>query len=76
MNRGNCRKTTPIPKKEWCVINNENNKIIAGYIHKSSAQKKSDQNNLVDSLVGAIPNSEKSLDEYRSERLKKYASTD
>ena len=41
MNRGNCRKTTPIPKKEWCVINNENNKIIARYIRKSSAQKKS-----------------------------------
>ena len=41
MNRGNCRKTTPTPKKEWCVINNENNKIIARYIHKSSAQKKS-----------------------------------
>lgn len=40
MNRGNCRKTTSIPEKEWCVINNENNKIIAGYVHKSSAQKK------------------------------------
>ncbi|MDY2843455.1 MAG: hypothetical protein SOT81_05670 [Treponema sp.] len=50
--------------------------VIVTYTIISSAQKKSDQNNLVDSLVGAIPNSEKSLDEYRSERLKKYASTD
>ena len=50
--------------------------VIVTYTIISSAQKKSDQNNLVDSLVGAIPNSGKSLDEYRSERLKKYASID
>lgn len=29
---------------------------------------------IVDSLVGAIPNTGKSLSEYRSERLQKYAS--
>ena len=32
------------------------------------------QNSIVDSLVGAIPNTGKSLSEYRSERLQKYAS--
>ena len=32
------------------------------------------QDSIVDSLVGAIPNTGKSLSEYRSERLQKYAS--
>lgn len=50
--------------------------VIVTYTIISSTQNESDQNNLVDSLVGAIPNRGKTLDEYRSERLKKYASID
>ena len=38
-----------------------------------SIENNLDNDNIVDSLVGAIPNSGKSLSEYRSERLKKYA---
>ena len=38
-----------------------------------SIENNLDNDNIVDSLVGAIPNSGKTLSEYRSERLKKYA---
>ena len=50
--------------------------VIVTYTIIRSTQKKNNQNALVDSLVGAIPNKRKSLEEYRSERLKKYASVD
>lgn len=50
--------------------------VIITYTIIHSAPKKSNQSLLVDSLVGAIPNSGKSLEEYRSERLRKYASAD
>lgn len=50
--------------------------VIVTYTVTGSTLKKYNQNNLVDSLVGAIPNSGKSLEEYRSERLKKYADID
>lgn len=39
MNRGNCRKLTPIPKYEWCVIDIESKEILAKYITKGSAVK-------------------------------------
>ena len=43
----------------------------------SSPQKSSESNdNLIDSLIGIIPNSGKTLEEYRSERLEKYADFD
>ena len=35
--------------------------------------EKNSQDYIVDSLVGSIPNTGKSLSEYRSERLQKYA---
>lgn len=39
MNRGNCRKTTPILEYEWCVIKIETNEILAKYVTKGSANK-------------------------------------
>ena len=36
--------------------------------------EKNSLDSIVDSLVGAIPNTGKSLSEYRSERLQKYTS--
>ena len=50
--------------------------VIVTYTVISSKPRKYNQDSIVDSLIGAIPNSGKSLDEYRSERLKKYASID
>ena len=50
--------------------------VVVTYTIIQSTQKKSNQDLLVDSLVGAIPNRGKSLSEYRAERLKKYASID
>ncbi len=50
--------------------------VIVTYTVIPQVSPKKDQNELVDSLVGAIPDSGKSLEEYRSERLKKYASAD
>lgn len=49
-------------------------KVIITY--KASSSNKINNDSLVDRLTGAIPNSGKSLSEYRSERLKKYASLD
>ena len=39
----------------------------------ASSEKKNAKADLVDSLIGAIPNTGKSLEDYRSERLEKYA---
>ena len=50
--------------------------IITYTIIADSTQNKKNQDALVDSLVGAIPKSGKTLEEYRSERLRKYASAD
>jgi hypothetical protein len=50
--------------------------VIITYTITESTQNKKSQDALVDSLVGAIPKSGKTLEEYRSERLRKYASAD
>lgn len=50
--------------------------VIVTYTIIQSVPKKNNQSSLVDSLIGAIPNSGKTLSEYRSERLRKYASID
>ena len=50
--------------------------IVTCTIISDSTQNKKNQDALVDSLVGAIPKSGKTLEEYRSERLRKYASAD
>ena len=50
--------------------------IVTYTIIADSTQNKKNQDALVDSLVGAIPKSGKTLEEYRSERLRKYASAD
>ena len=50
--------------------------IITYTIIADSTKNKKNQDALVDSLVGAIPKSGKTLEEYRSERLRKYASAD
>lgn len=50
--------------------------VIVTYTVIRSTPKKNSQNALVDSLIGAIPDGGKSLEDYRSERLKKYASID
>ena len=39
----------------------------------TEAKSKETKSNIVDSLVGAVPNIGKTLDDYRSERLEKYA---
>ena len=44
--------------------------VIITYTVIHSTPKKSNQNALIDSLIGAIPNTGKSLEDYRSERLK------
>ena len=52
MNRGNCRKITEIPKCDWCVIDNENNKVLAKYVTKGSAIKEASKfNELGENLV-------------------------
>ena len=48
--------------------------VIITYTIIQPVVEKNSQNSIVDSLVGAIPNTGKSLSEYRSERLQKYAS--
>lgn len=50
--------------------------VVVTYTIIQSVPKKNNQSSLVDSLIGAIPNSGKTLSEYRSERLRKYASID
>ena len=50
--------------------------IVTYTIISDSTQNKKNQDALVDSLVGAIPKSGKTLEEYRSERLRKYARAD
>ena len=48
--------------------------VIITYTIIQHVVEKNSQDSIVDSLVGAIPNTGKSLSEYRSERLQKYAS--
>ncbi|MBS7295601.1 MAG: hypothetical protein SO161_02300 [Treponema sp.] len=48
--------------------------VIITYTIIQPVVEKNSQDSIVDSLVGAIPNTGKSLSEYRSERLQKYAS--
>lgn len=48
--------------------------VITTYSIIQPVVEKNSQDSIVDSLVGAIPNTGKSLSEYRSERLQKYAS--
>ena len=48
--------------------------VIITYTIIQPVVEKNSQDYIVDSLVGAIPNTGKSLSEYRSERLQKYAS--
>nr|WP_314994365.1 hypothetical protein [uncultured Treponema sp.] len=50
--------------------------VIVTYAIIDSFPKKKNLGILVDSLVGSIPSSEKTLAEYRLERLRKYASVD
>ena len=48
--------------------------VIVTYSIIQPVVEKNSLDSIVDSLVGAIPNTGKSLSEYRSERLQKYAS--
>ena len=48
--------------------------VIITYTIIQPVVENNSQNSIVDSLVGAIPNTGKSLSEYRSERLQKYSS--
>ncbi len=48
--------------------------VIITYTIIQPVVEKNSKDSIVDSLVGAIPNTGKSLSEYRSERLQKYAS--
>lgn len=48
--------------------------VIITYTIIQPVVEKNSQSSIVDSLVGSIPNTGKSLSEYRSERLQKYAS--
>ncbi len=48
--------------------------VIITYTIIQPVVEKNSLDSIVDSLVGAIPNTGKSLSEYRSERLQKYAS--
>ena len=48
--------------------------VIITYTIIQPVVEKNSQDYIVDSLVGSIPNKGKSLSEYRSERLQKYAS--
>lgn len=47
--------------------------VVIAYTVVASSEKKSAKADLIDSLIGAIPNTGKSLEDYRSERLEKYA---
>lgn len=48
--------------------------VIITYTIIQPVVEKDSMDSTVDSLVGAIPNTGKSLSEYRSERLQKYTS--
>ena len=48
--------------------------VIITYTIIQPVVEKDSMDSIVDSIVGAIPNTGKSLSEYRSERLQKYAS--
>ena len=48
--------------------------VIITYTIIQPVVENNSQDSIVDSLVGAIPNTGKSLSEYRLERLQKYAS--
>ncbi len=48
--------------------------VIITYTIIQPVVENNSQDSIVDSLVGAIPNTGKSLSEYRSERLQKYTS--
>lgn len=50
--------------------------VIVTYAVTQPVSTKEPQINIVNSLIGAIPDAGKSLAEYREERLKKYASAD
>jgi len=50
--------------------------VVVTYTIIKSIPQNNNQSSLVDSLIGAIPDSGKTLSEYRSERLRKYASID
>ncbi len=50
--------------------------VIVTYTVAQPVSTKEPQINIVNSLIGAIPDAGKSLVEYREERLKKYASAD
>lgn len=50
--------------------------VVVTYTIVQPLAKRKNQTSLVDSLVGAIPNRGKTLLQYRSERLKKYANLD
>lgn len=47
--------------------------VVIAYTVVTSTKSKETKSNIVDSLIGAIPNTGKTLDDYRSERLEKYA---
>ena len=47
--------------------------VVIAYTVVKSKTSKETKSNIVDSLIGAIPNTGKTLDDYRSERLEKYA---
>ena len=50
--------------------------VIVTYTISQSLSKNHNHENIVDTLVGAIPDTGKPLATYHSERLKKYASID
>lgn len=47
--------------------------VVIAYTIVTTAKSVETKSNIVDSLIGAIPNTGKTLDDYRSERLEKYA---
>ena len=52
MNRGTCRRTTPIPEFYWCVVEIETNRIILKYITKPAADRNAKQfNELQENIV-------------------------
>ncbi len=50
--------------------------VVITYTIIQQTPKEKENFSLVDSLIGAIPDSGKSLEDYRAERLEKYASVD
>lgn len=54
MNRGNCRKTTPIPSVEYLVVSNIDNKILAVYVTKASAVKSAKEFNELEENVARV----------------------